>query len=225
MKSKLHKILGVALTLTLVLSLGIALSASPVAADDDEWSAYAIPEAGLDGDWFMDESFQGVGPIARGIDDTLYAASGIATLGVGATAAGTSTWNTTAATLHSGIYSAEFSHTAASGSDLWAQFTPDAGTTMADLAAFTNAWSFWYYLENTANDSGPLLELKFRDPDNSGSFVDVTIMALQPGNAPATDAWTNITLAGGTWSVDYWGVDNNGAGMGGGGEVLPLLLF
>jgi len=72
-KTKLQKILGIGLTLTLVLSLGLVFAAAPVAAADDEWSAYAIPDAGADGDYFMDEGIDVVGPIARDIDGNFWA--------------------------------------------------------------------------------------------------------------------------------------------------------
>ncbi len=73
-KSKIHKILGIGLTIAMVMSLGMVFTAAPVSADDDEWSAYAIPEAGEDGDWFMDEGIDVVGPIARSpVDGTLWA--------------------------------------------------------------------------------------------------------------------------------------------------------
>jgi len=73
MKTKLHKILGVALTLSLVLSLGFALSVAPAAADDDEWSAYDIPAEGADGDYFMDDGIDVVGPITRDMDGYFWA--------------------------------------------------------------------------------------------------------------------------------------------------------
>jgi len=73
MKRKIHKILGIGLTISLVLSLGLVFSAAPVAADDDEWSAYDIPVAGADGDYFMDEGIDVVGPIARDIDGNFWA--------------------------------------------------------------------------------------------------------------------------------------------------------
>jgi len=76
---KLSKILGVALTLALVFSLGVVFMAAPVAADPDEWSTYDYPDDGSDGDWFIDgdfgsgEEFIDLGPIARDIDGYFWA--------------------------------------------------------------------------------------------------------------------------------------------------------
>jgi len=72
-KTKLQKILGIGLTLALVLSLGLVFAAAPVAADDDEWSTFTIPDAGEDGDYFMDEDFSTIGPVARDIDGYFWA--------------------------------------------------------------------------------------------------------------------------------------------------------
>jgi len=75
---KLSKILGVALTLALVFSLGVVFTAAPVAADPDEWSTYDLPDAGADGDWFREGATLGtsdivaIGPIARDIDDYFW---------------------------------------------------------------------------------------------------------------------------------------------------------
>jgi len=74
MKLKLHRILGIGLTVALVLSLGIALSAAPAAAEEDEWSKYALPEEGADGDYIFDSTIND-GPLAltRDIDDHFWA--------------------------------------------------------------------------------------------------------------------------------------------------------
>jgi len=54
--------------------MGVVFMAAPVAADDDEWSAYDLPVAGEDGDWFMDDTIDaGPGPIARDIDGYFWA--------------------------------------------------------------------------------------------------------------------------------------------------------
>ena len=74
MKSKILKILGVVLTLSLVLSLGAVFTAAPVLADEDEWSTYDLPDAGEDGDYFWDNTIAaGPGPIARDIDGYFWA--------------------------------------------------------------------------------------------------------------------------------------------------------
>jgi len=73
MKSKIHKILGVVLTLALVLSMGVVFMAAPVSADPDEWSTYDYPDEGADGDYFYDSLITaGPGPIARDIDGTFW---------------------------------------------------------------------------------------------------------------------------------------------------------
>ncbi|MFC1894073.1 hypothetical protein ACFLYR_08715 [Chloroflexota bacterium] len=71
MKKKTHKILGLALTLTLLASL--VLGAAPVAADELEWGKLSMPRNGSDGDWFWDVGITGVGPMAIAIDGTMYA--------------------------------------------------------------------------------------------------------------------------------------------------------
>jgi len=73
MKSKIHKILGVGLTLVLVVSLTIAIAA-PVSAGENEWSSPAVPaKEGSDGDWLWSSDIDaGPGPLAMAIDGTLY---------------------------------------------------------------------------------------------------------------------------------------------------------
>jgi len=73
MKSKIHKILGLGLTLVLVVSLTIAIAA-PVSAGENEWTSPAVPaKEGADGDWFYSSDInEGPGPLARAIDGTLY---------------------------------------------------------------------------------------------------------------------------------------------------------
>jgi len=73
MKKKPSKILGVALTLVMVLSL--FAFAAPVAADPDvnEWSKFSYPDEGSDGDWFWEDSLYSVGPMALAINGDLYA--------------------------------------------------------------------------------------------------------------------------------------------------------
>lgn len=71
-KTKLSKILGIGLTVALVCGLAMAFAA-PVSADDDEWSAYALPDAGLDGDYFMDDTITTVGPMERDVDGYFWA--------------------------------------------------------------------------------------------------------------------------------------------------------
>jgi len=62
---------GLALVFAITLTLGFA---APVAADEEEWSAYDIPETGEDGDYFIDSTIDdSVGPIARDIDGYFWA--------------------------------------------------------------------------------------------------------------------------------------------------------
>jgi len=72
MKKKIYKIMGVALTLVMVLSLFVF--AAPVVADPDvnEWSKFSYPDPGSDGDWFYDEDIEYVGPMALAINGDLY---------------------------------------------------------------------------------------------------------------------------------------------------------
>jgi len=74
MNKKIHKILGVGLTLVMALSLTFALSA-PAMADEEEWSLFSVPTASVAGalnDGFMSALIATPGPIARAIDGTLY---------------------------------------------------------------------------------------------------------------------------------------------------------
>jgi hypothetical protein len=73
MKSKIHKILGVALTLVMLGSLTIGLFAMPAAAGTLEWDKSNPPKAGEDGDYFRDIDITGLGPMAMAIDGSLYA--------------------------------------------------------------------------------------------------------------------------------------------------------
>jgi photosystem II stability/assembly factor-like uncharacterized protein len=73
MKKKLHKILGVALTVTLLASLMVGLAAAPAAAGPNKWFKLSIPMHGADGDYFIDNTIDaGPGPWAQAIDGTLY---------------------------------------------------------------------------------------------------------------------------------------------------------
>jgi len=74
------KILGVAITLGIVLSLvfaGLPLNAAEEKIN--EWQTFAYPDAGSAGDWFRqgtaedDELIFNIGPIARSITGDLYA--------------------------------------------------------------------------------------------------------------------------------------------------------
>ncbi len=75
MKNKIHKILGVSLTLVIALSL-VAGFAVPVAAAEtiNEWYEFDYPVEGEDGDWFYDSTIGSVGPVAEAINEDLYAA-------------------------------------------------------------------------------------------------------------------------------------------------------
>ena len=76
MKGKIHRILGIAVTLALVVPL-VAGFALPVAASPgetiNEWYKYDYPDPGADPDgWFYDPSIMRVGEITEAIDGTLY---------------------------------------------------------------------------------------------------------------------------------------------------------
>jgi hypothetical protein len=77
MKTRIFKILGVAVTLAMVLTLAAAFSAPAAASPDEtinEWYKFDYPEPGEDGDWFYDPTIGSVGPIAEAINGDLYAA-------------------------------------------------------------------------------------------------------------------------------------------------------
>ncbi|UCD54449.1 MAG: hypothetical protein JSU76_01880 [Dehalococcoidia bacterium] len=72
-RTRLLKIMGVALTLLLAFGLVSFLGTVPVVADEDEWSTFDYPEAGEDGDYFRDAGIvDGPSHIARGIDGTFW---------------------------------------------------------------------------------------------------------------------------------------------------------
>jgi hypothetical protein len=76
MKSKIYKIMGVALVAMLLASLTVGM-AIPASASPDvlEWSPMPFPRVGVDGNWFRSEDIESVGPIARAIDGSLFAAA------------------------------------------------------------------------------------------------------------------------------------------------------
>jgi hypothetical protein len=67
---KLSKILGVVVALTMLLST-FAFS-TPVAADDEDWSLFTLPDIGAASDYFMDTAITGFGALAQATDGTLY---------------------------------------------------------------------------------------------------------------------------------------------------------
>jgi photosystem II stability/assembly factor-like uncharacterized protein len=80
MRKKIYKILGVALTLTLLASLVVGFAAAPASANTLEWSKKNLPKAGEDGDWFRGADYDDIdslGPIVKAIDGTLYVAGDI----------------------------------------------------------------------------------------------------------------------------------------------------
>jgi hypothetical protein len=68
MKSKITKILGLALTVTILASLLVTMAASPAMAGDRKWTKANLPAQGADGDWFWDHDLQGLGPVAMTIE-------------------------------------------------------------------------------------------------------------------------------------------------------------
>jgi photosystem II stability/assembly factor-like uncharacterized protein len=83
MKNKILKILGVAVTVAMVLTLAAGFAAAPVAANPGEtlnqWYTFDYPKAGSAGDWFRQgtkddtERIDTIGPIAQAINGDLYA--------------------------------------------------------------------------------------------------------------------------------------------------------
>jgi hypothetical protein len=75
MKNRIFKILGVAITLAMVLTLAAAFSA-PVAANPgetlNEWYTFDYPAEGEDGGWFYSPDIMADGKITEAIDGTLY---------------------------------------------------------------------------------------------------------------------------------------------------------
>jgi hypothetical protein len=67
---KLSKILGVVVALTMLLST-FAFS-TPVAADDEDWSLFTLPDIGAASDYFMDTAIAGFSAFAMATDGTLY---------------------------------------------------------------------------------------------------------------------------------------------------------
>ena len=71
MKKKIYKIFGVALALVFAFSTTFAFSA-PAMAAEEEWDLFEPPDEAGDGDWFMDQEIDSLGPFAMAIDGTLY---------------------------------------------------------------------------------------------------------------------------------------------------------
>jgi hypothetical protein len=71
MKTKITKILGVALTVTILASLLITTVASPAMAGDRKWTKSNPPAAGADGDWFWHDDIDQIGPVAKTADGVL----------------------------------------------------------------------------------------------------------------------------------------------------------
>jgi len=101
-----------------------------------------------------------------------------------------------------GNYSVKLSKNGTNGPTTYVEFIPVAGTTLSELEALTNDWSFWYHLQTEGvSPAGPQLELKF----TSGTdFVDITIMAAQATYA-TEDTWEEVVLADDLISVGYFG--------------------
>lgn len=81
MKSKIHKILGVAVTLAMVLTLAVAFTAPAAASPDEtinEWYKFGYPDEGSAGDWFREgssidgEKIDAVREITQAINGDLY---------------------------------------------------------------------------------------------------------------------------------------------------------
>jgi len=68
---KLSKILGVVVALVMILSTTMVLT-TPVAADDEDWSLFTLPDIGAASDYFMDTVINGFGALAQATDGTLY---------------------------------------------------------------------------------------------------------------------------------------------------------
>jgi hypothetical protein len=75
MKNKIHKIMGVSLTLVIAMALVMGFAA-PVAANPgetiNEWYNFTYPGPGADDGWLYDPSITRVGEITEAIDGTLY---------------------------------------------------------------------------------------------------------------------------------------------------------
>ncbi|HEY78169.1 MAG TPA: hypothetical protein G4O09_03555, partial [Dehalococcoidia bacterium] len=80
MKIKIYKILGVALTVAMLVSLIVGFSAVPAAAktyDTNEWEKFETPKEGSGGDYILYDGSD-VNAIAITIDGTVYAAVTVA---------------------------------------------------------------------------------------------------------------------------------------------------
>ncbi len=75
MKNKIHKIMGVGITLVIAMALVMGFAA-PVAASPaetiNEWYKFEYPVPGEDGDWLYDPYITRLGEITEAIDGTLY---------------------------------------------------------------------------------------------------------------------------------------------------------
>ncbi len=148
------------------------------------------------------------------------------TLSAASTAGAVTTWSTEKQV---GSYSALIDHLIGASGSAYVEFSLSSGMTVADLDDITSSpeWSFWYLLEDVADDWGPHMELRFTDPDSNG-YVDVTIMALQGTSRgssadPTLDAWAKYTVLSTTKSVNYYGnAPDDAAAFDGGGSGTAL---
>jgi hypothetical protein len=152
MKNRILKILGVAVTLAMVLTLAAGFAAAPAAANPGEtlnqWYTFDYPKAGSAGDWFRqgpgDEAIGGIGPIAKAINGDLYASVSLwpTEAELDTAGAGTAVWSTDYA--HSGAYSAKL--TAPTSSDYGKVTLPPI---TAPFSTFS-APSFYYRISSDA---------------------------------------------------------------------------
>jgi len=85
MKKQIFKILGVAITLGIVLSLVFAsLPLNAAVEKINEWYQFDYPQPGADGDWFRQgtgsEAIDAIGPMAEAINGDLYTYAHLGTL-------------------------------------------------------------------------------------------------------------------------------------------------
>jgi len=216
MKKKIFKILGVAVTVAMVLTLAAAFSlpaaASP-AETINEWYTFDYPAAGSEGDWFRQgaaedqELITAIGPMAEAINGDLYA-------GVSHTPFildGEAEW-TTAEMPPEGDYSVKLE---TESDEEWATVWIPVNIPLADI----DSLSFWYkqpgstsnpyFLLAIDTDSDGFWDWSSRDwdsidftdnPENwiQGDGDDVLLGSF--GNGVAASSWTKTDLI----DVDVW---------------------
>jgi hypothetical protein len=187
MKTRIFKILGVAVTVAMVLTLAAAFSAPAAGAETiNEWYKFSYPDPGEDGDWFYDPGIDAIGPMAEAINGDVYAAIGIH--------ACLRTWNFDEAVAdYSAVWSTEEAYSGIGSAKLTCTLGPDIAMAMvpftcplADVSRYDLGFS--YYIVDAGNCPSFLLGI-----DTDGDYMVDRLLILD--HCPQSSSI-------GTWHTD-----------------------